>query len=153
LKKWAESERTSLKLNGGSEDDRHRCDRDRSDGSERCGHPCANKDARQAEPLRALEHEGDPVHTLTPCLAAATVDAARPLSLYHFATAVTATAAPSIGVLIVIVVIILVMTGLARAARSLAGLLSELLRVATAVTTVLLATVIAVFAGIAFLVH
>jgi uncharacterized membrane protein YkgB len=93
------------------------------------------------------------VHTLTPCLAAATVDAARPLSLYHFASGVTATAAPGIGMLIVIVVIILVMTGLARAARSLAGLLSELLRVATAVVTVLLTTVIAVFAGIAFLVH
>jgi len=93
------------------------------------------------------------VHTLTPCLAAATADAARPLSIYHLASAMTATAAPGIGVLIVIVVIVLVMTGLARAARSLAGLLSELLRVATAVTTVLLTTVIAVFAGIAFLVH
>jgi hypothetical protein len=93
------------------------------------------------------------VHTLTPRSAAVAIDTAGHLSLYHAASGMTTTAAPGIGVLIVIVVIILVMTGLARAARSLAGLLSELLRVATAVTTVLLTTVIAIFAGIAFLVH
>jgi hypothetical protein len=93
------------------------------------------------------------VHTLAPCLAASNVDAAGPLSLYHGAIAMTASTVPGIGVLIVVVLIILVMTGLARAARSLAGLLSDLLRVATAVTTVLLTTVIAIFAGIAFLVH
>jgi len=81
------------------------------------------------------------------------IDAAQHLSLYHVASGMTATAAPGIGVVLVIVVIILVMTGLARAARSLAGLLSELLRVATAVTSVLLTTVIAIFAGIVFLVH
>jgi len=92
------------------------------------------------------------VHTLTPRPAAVALDAARHLGIYHAAGALSATA-PGTGVLIVIVVIILVMTGLARAARSLAGLLSELLRVATAVTTVLLTTVIAIFAGIAFLVH
>lgn len=93
------------------------------------------------------------MHTLTPRFAAAAVDAARHLSLYHAASAMTTTAAPGIGVLIAIVVIVLVMAGLAKAARSLAGLLSELLRVATAVTSVLLTTVIAIFAGIAFLVH
>jgi hypothetical protein len=93
------------------------------------------------------------VHTLTPRLAAVALDAARHLSLYHAASAMPSTAAPGIGVLIVIGVIILVMTGLARTARSLAGLLSELLRVATAVTSVLLTTIIAIFVGIAFLVH
>ena len=140
-------------VNGGSEDDHDRRRCARSDGGEQCGHPCANKDARQAEPLRTLIHEGALVHTLTPRSAAVATDAARHLTSYHAAGAMSATAAPGIGVLIVIVVIILVMTGLARAARSLAGLLSELLRVATAVTTVLLTTVIAIFAGIAFLVH
>jgi hypothetical protein len=93
------------------------------------------------------------VHTLTPRHAAIAIDAAGHLGLYHAASGMTATAAPGVGVLIVIVVIILVMTGLARAARTLAGLLSELLRAATAVTTVLLTTVIAIFAGIAFLLH
>jgi hypothetical protein len=93
------------------------------------------------------------VHTITPRSAAVAIDAARHLSIYHAAGAMSGTAAPGTSVLIVIVVIILIMTGLARAARSLAGLLSELLRVATAVTTVLLTTVIAIFAGIAFLVH
>ena len=93
------------------------------------------------------------MHTLTPRFAAAAADAARHLSLYHASSAMTTTAAPGIGVLIAIVVIVLVMAGLAKAARSLAGLLSELLRVATAVTSVLLTTVIAIFAGIAFLVH
>jgi uncharacterized membrane protein YkgB len=93
------------------------------------------------------------VHTLTPLPAAAAVDAARHLSLYHAASAMTASAAPGIGVVVVIVVIIFVMAGLARAARSLAGLLSDLLQMATAVITVLLTTVIAIFAGIIILVH
>jgi flagellar motor component MotA len=74
-------------------------------------------------------------------------------STYHVASAMMGDAAPGIGALVAIVVIILVMTGLARAARSLAALVSELLRVATAVTSVLLTTVIAIFLGIAFLVH
>jgi hypothetical protein len=90
------------------------------------------------------------VHTLTPRLA---IDVAHHAATYHSAIAMTATAAPGIGALVVIVVIILVTTALAKAARSLAGLLSELLRVATAVTSVLLTTVIAIFLGIAFLVH
>jgi hypothetical protein len=103
------------------------------------------------------------VHTLTACLAAATADAARHAATYdvsachattyHAALAMTAGAAPGIGALVVIVVIILVMTALAKTARSLAALLSELLRVATAVTSVLITTVIAIFLGIAFLVH
>jgi len=98
------------------------------------------------------------LHTLTPRLAVVTIDAARhatsyDASAYHAASAMTGAAAPGIGALVVIVVIILVMTGLARAARSLAALVSELLRVATAVTSVLLTTVIAIFLGIAFLVH
>jgi len=98
------------------------------------------------------------LHTLTPRLAVATIDAARhaaiyQASAYHAASAITGSAAPGVGALVVIVVIILVMTGLARAARSLAALVSELLRVATAVTSVLLTTVIAIFLGIAFLVH
>ena len=93
------------------------------------------------------------MHTLTPQCLASAVDAAQHLSLYHFASGMAATAAPGIGVLIVIVVIILVMTALARAARGLAALLSELLRMATAVTSVLLTTVIAIFVGIALLVH
>jgi hypothetical protein len=145
-------------VNGGSEDDRDHRRGDQNNGSKQCGHPCANKDARQAEPLRALLHEGSPLHTLTPRLAAAALDAARhatgcDASAYHAASAMTGAAAPGIGVLAVIIVIILVMTGLARAARSLAALVSELLRVATAVTSVLLTTVIAIFLGIAFLVH
>jgi len=65
----------------------------------------------------------------------------------------TPAAAPGIGALVVIVVIVLVTTALAKAARSLVALLSELLRVASAVTSVLLTTVIAIFLGIAFLVH
>jgi len=98
------------------------------------------------------------LHTLTPRLAATAIDAARhatsyDVSAFHTASAMTGTAAPGIGALVVIVVIILVMTGLARAARSLAALVSELLRVATAVTSVLLTTVIAIFLGIALLVH
>ena len=98
------------------------------------------------------------MHTLTPRLAAATIEAARhatsyDASSYHVASAMTGTAGPGIGALVAIVVIILVMTGLARAARSLAALVSELLRVATAVTSVLLTTVIAIFLGVAFLVH
>jgi hypothetical protein len=98
------------------------------------------------------------VHTLTLRLAVATLDAARHATTYHtsgyhVAGAMPANAAPGIGALVVIVMIILVMTGLARAARSLAALVSELLRVATAVTSVLLTAVIAIFLGIAFLVH
>jgi hypothetical protein len=93
------------------------------------------------------------MHTLTPCLAVAIVDAARHATTCHAAIALTATATPGIGALVVIAVIILVMTGLARAARSLTALVSELLRAATAVTSVLLTTVIAIFLGIAFLVH
>lgn len=150
-------------VNGGSEFDSDPSRREQNGGSKQCGHPCANKDARQAEPLRAHIHEGSPVHTLTPGLTVATISAARHAatyhaaayhaSAYHAASAMTATAAPGIGALAVLVVIILVMTGLARAARSLAALVSELLRVATAVTSVLLTTVLAIFLGIAFLVH
>ena len=144
-------------VNERSEDDRDHQRRGQT-GRKQCGHPCANKDARQSEPLRALIHGGSPVHTLTPRLAVATMGAARHAaayhaSAYHVASAMTATGARGTGVLAVVVVIILVMAGLAKAARSLAALVSELLRVATAVTSVLLTTVIAIFLGIAFLVH
>jgi len=103
------------------------------------------------------------VHTLTPRLVASAADAARHAATYHAiahhattyhaASAMTAAATPGIGALVVIVVIIFVTAALVKAARSLFALLSELLRVATAVTSVLLTTVVAIFVGIAFLVH
>lgn len=93
------------------------------------------------------------MNTITPAPAAAAFDAARTTILYHAAGTMTAAAAPGIGALVLIVVIILVVSALASAVRSLAALLSELLRVATAVTSVLLTAIIAIFLGIVFLVH
>jgi hypothetical protein len=98
------------------------------------------------------------VHTLAPGLTAATLDATRHAitchaTFYHSASAMTAGTAPGAGAVVVIVVIILVVTALGRAARGLAALLSDLLRMATAVTSVLLTTAIAIFVGIAILMH
>ena len=94
------------------------------------------------------------MNTTTIRLTAASVDAARHVSLYHSTTAMTGTTtAPGIGALVVIVVIIIVMTALAKAAHSLAALLSELLRAATAMTSILLTAAVAIFLGIAILVH
>ncbi|HUB39646.1 MAG TPA: hypothetical protein VMA72_12400 [Streptosporangiaceae bacterium] len=100
------------------------------------------------------------MHTLTLRLAATIAHhaarydtSAYHATTFHTASAMTPAAAPGIGALVVIVVIVLVTTALAKAARSLVALLSELLRVASAVTSVLLTTVIAIFLGIAFLVH
>jgi hypothetical protein len=99
------------------------------------------------------------VHTLAPRLTALTMHATRhattchAATFYHAANAMTASTAPGVGAVVVIVVTILVMTALARAARSLAALVSDLLRMATAVTSVLLTTALAIFVGIAFLMH
>jgi hypothetical protein len=93
------------------------------------------------------------VNTTTIRLTAASADAARHVSLYHATSAMPATTAPGISALIVIVVIIIVMTALAKAARSLVALLGDLLRAAAAMTSILLTAALAIFLGIAILVH
>lgn len=61
--------------------------------------------------------------------------------------------APNRGTMIVLVVTIVLVMALSSAARSLAGLLTELLRVATAMTSSLFAVVVVTLLTVVFLIH
>jgi hypothetical protein len=93
------------------------------------------------------------MHTLTPQLASATGYVARHAIGYHAAIAGTSVTGTGTGALIVIFVIIVLVAALGSAARGLAALLSEVLRVATALTSILFAVVVAIGLGVAILVH
>jgi hypothetical protein len=64
-----------------------------------------------------------------------------------------ATTDGGVGTVVVVFVVILLVTTLVAAVRNLASLLSDLLRVATAVTSILFTVVVATVLGVAFLMH
>jgi hypothetical protein len=109
---------------------------------------------------RALSHTRRKclVNTISLHLAKATTIAARhaghhPAPPLHLVVAGSAIEVVGVGTIIAVVVIIILVAALASAVRSLAALMSELLRVASAVTSLLFSFVIATFLGVAFLMH
>lgn len=119
-----------------------------------CGHPCANKDARQPEPQRALTHEGSPLHTILPHLEVATILAVRHAS-FGRPLAVARLAAQAAGgvALLVLVIVVAVLAAIASAVRGLVALLSEFMRLAGMVMSAFIIMVLAVLATVALLVH
>lgn len=97
------------------------------------------------------------MNTICLCLAKATTSAARHAGHHalplHLFVASSAIQVAGVGTIVAAVVIMILVATLASALRSLAALMSELLRVASAVASILFTFVIAIFIGVAFLTH
>jgi hypothetical protein len=122
-----------------------------------CGHPCANKDARQSEPRCALKHEGSSMPTIAARLRLATTTAVRQPGSHHVIAAVLATATTGhvagLAALLLMILAVVFLSSLSSAARGLATVLSELLRVVAAVTSLMFTLVIAIFLVIVLMLH
>lgn len=125
----------------------------------RCGHPCANKDARQAEPPTRFKHEGRPMDTIASHLAVATQIAARHLSYAHPLAAAqivgqsAGTGRMTLALVILIIAMLAAMKSGVSAVRGLFSLLSELLRALAAMIAILSILTIAIVAVVILLVH
>lgn len=95
------------------------------------------------------------MNTIAPRLTLATTTAARQLGHHHLAAAAAAAAMHGSGLVTVAFLGLagLFIAALSSAARALASVLSELLRVAAAATSVMFAMVIVIFIGVALLAH
>jgi hypothetical protein len=105
-------------------------------------------------PWCCLEHEGCPLNTITPHLALATIHAARHLDHVRSLAAAQRAASATGGItLVVVVLIVAVLAGLSRAARSLAALASEFLRVAAELTSAFFIMMVVVAVAVVLLIH
>lgn len=97
------------------------------------------------------------MHTIAPRLFLATSTAARLLGLHHSvvraAGAVTMPHGSALGATVFVVLAIILIAALASAARGLADVMSQLLRAATAMSSLFLTILIAFFFAIVILVH
>jgi len=97
------------------------------------------------------------MNTIASRLTLATTTGARQLGYHHLAAGMATAAAAShgsgLGGLVFLVLAALFIAALSSAARGLTVVLSELLRVAAAVTSVMFVVLIAILIGIAFLAH
>jgi hypothetical protein len=94
------------------------------------------------------------LNTITPHLALATIHAVRHLDLVRSLAAAKAPARSTGGItLVILVVIVTLLAGLARAARGMAELMSELLRVAAQMTSAFFVVVIVIGVAVVLLIH
>jgi hypothetical protein len=93
------------------------------------------------------------MNTLTSHLAKATITAARPVPAAHLLAHVALGPSADPLTAVVLVLTILIAVSLFSTLRVMASLLNELLKVAAAVTSVLLTVVIVIAAAVAFLVR
>jgi hypothetical protein len=98
------------------------------------------------------------MHTIAPRLFLATSTAARPLGFYHpvlraAPAAISVAHGPALGAAVFVVLAIVLVAALSSAARGLADVMSQLLRAATAVTSLFFTILISVVFALVIVVH